>query len=172
MCGGKNYLLPEVYQYLNENIELARDRGVQVHRLYVAPDDSFYEREWEVIEAHLEWAEKLRPFFKVGVLMGKPDCAELLELELPHKFGLVLTKHKGLWEARIHYGLNDREQGGWKFHQEAIVLKLRKLFEDISQKAERIGIPTTVREAMSQEMERLSGRRERRLWRYGQDRPI
>ena len=168
ICGGKNYSLSEVYSYLNENIQLARDRGVLVHRLYVAPEEVFLPDEWEVVEAHLTWAENL-PMFKVGVLWGKENCKKLLELKLPHKFGMVLTRHRGHWKSRIHYGLDDKQQGGWEFRNEAIILKQRKLFEDLSQLAARIGIPLSVRKIMNRKIKKL---KEPRLWRYGEERPI
>jgi predicted nucleotide-binding protein len=171
ICGGKNYSLTQVYKYLNENIRLAIEKKVAVHRLYVAPFDDFIDREWEVIDAHVEWANKV-PNFKVGVLIGESECAKLLELKLPHRFGMVLTKHKGLWKSRIHYGLDQNQQGGWEFRQEAIILKQIRLFEDLAQLAERIGIPQSLQQRMDREIEKLGSQTEARLWRYGQERPL
>lgn len=170
ICGGKNYDLTEVYQYLNENVELAR-RSVRVYRLYVAPAGEFSDREWEVIDAHLAWADKL-PSFKVGVLVGESDCAKLLELNLPHRFGMVLTRHSGLWKSRIHYGLDDGKQGGWEFRQEAIILKQRQFFDELALKAKQVGVSSTIRNAMNKALDRLGDQKEKRLWRFGQDRPV
>ncbi len=171
ICGGKNYSLSQVYKYLNENVQLAKDKGVLVHRLYVAPDGDFIDREWEVVKAHVTWAENVSNF-KVGVLIGESDCEKLLELNLPHKFGMVLTKHKGLWKSRIHYGLDSGQQGGWEFRQEAIILKQIRLFEDLAQEAERLGITRSVRQKMDQQVAKLGDQEEKRLWRYGQERPL
>lgn len=170
ICGGKNYSLTQVYKYLNENVLLAKDKGVLVHRLYVAPYDDFIDREWEVIEAHVTWAENV-PNFNVGVLIGESDCSKILELDLPHRFGMVLTKHKELWKSRIHYGLDSGKQGGWEFSQEAIILKQIRLFENLAQHAKRIGIPLSLRQRMQIEVEKLGNQKEARLWRYGQERP-
>jgi hypothetical protein len=170
ICGGKNYCLSGVYQYLNENIQLAH-RDVLVHRLYVAPDGKFSDPEWEVIDAHLTWADNL-PSFRVGVLVGESDCAKLRELNLPHRFGMVLTRHGGLWKSRIHYGLDNERQGGWEFRQEAIILKQRQIFDDLALKAKQVGVSSGIRVAMHEALDRLSNQQEKRLWRYGQDRPI
>jgi hypothetical protein len=181
ICGEKNYDLDVVYRYLNENIALARS-GVSVHRLYVAPEGKFKDREWDVIDSHLKWAKwakkrgKLKKggSFKVGVLVGKDACAELLELNLPQQFGMVLTRLNDSWKAHIHYpDYPDKDsQVGWVFEDEVIVLKLRTLFEDISRRAERIGITTDVQEAMRRELSKPGFVREKRLWQQGQRRPV
>ena len=168
ICGGKNYELPEVYEYLNKNVELAQAREVQVRRLYVAPDGTFDDCEWEVVDAHLTWAKELDSF-NVGVLVGPGECKQLLELNLPLRFGLVLTRHRGLWESRIHYGLDDGQQGGWNFKQEAIILKLRKLFEDLYQRAVGIEISPEVQSVKAQVLARIKP--DSRLWRLGEPCP-
>ena len=165
MC--KNF----IHKILNENVYLATQKNVSVHRLYVAPHDDFIDREWEVIEAHLTWAEKI-PNFNVGVLIGEADCEKLLELELPRRFGMVLTNHKGLWKSRIHYGLDKGKQGGWEFREEAIILKQRKIFEDLAQHATRIGIPPSLCERIQREIGKLGNQKESWLWRFGQERPL
>lgn len=171
ICGGKNYELSQVYEYLNENVRLAKDKEVLVQRLYVAPDGDFIDREWEVIDAHVTWSKNIQNF-KVGVLIGESDCAKLLELDLPHRFGMVLTKHQGRWKSRLHYGLDRGQQGGWEFRQEGIILKQIKLFEDLAQQSERIGIPPYLWQKIHGEVEKLGDRKEQRLWRHGQERPL
>lgn len=146
ICGKKNYKLPEVCDYLNKNIALA-ENGVFVHRLYVAPFGKFDVEELEVIETHLEWAGKLGDKFQVGVLIGEKDCKKLLELKLPHRFGMVLTRHGDEpWRAHIHFPDPDdgNNQVGWLFGQEVIVLVLRMLFEDTARRAKRRGVPDAV----------------------------
>ncbi len=172
ICGAKNYELKDVCRYMNENIELARSGGY-VHRLYVAPNGEFDDEELEVIETHLAWAEELGDNFKVGVLVGKEDCERLLELKLPDRFGLVLTRHGAQpWKAHVHYPdpQDKKRQVGWLFDEEAIVLKLRMLFEDIAWKAQRDGVPAAVNDAIKDRLYRSGYMRKELLWRCTDER--
>jgi hypothetical protein len=172
ICGAKNYELPEVCEYLNENIALA-ERGVSVHRLYVAPHGQFEDRELEVIETHLEWAEKLGDKFKVGVLVGKGDCKRLLEMELPQRFGMVLTRRRDEWRAHIHFpDPQDKEkQVGWLFGEEVVVLILRMLFEDTARRARRRGVPDSVTNDIREKLNEPGYVRKESLWRQGKPKP-
>jgi hypothetical protein len=176
ICGAKNYELKDVCRYMNENIDLAR-RGVSVRRLYVAPEGTFEARELEVIETHLEWAGELGDDFKVGVLVGKDDCKKLLEMKLPHRFGMVLTRRgDSSWKAHIHYPDPEdaNKQVGWLFGEEAIVLKLRMLFEDIAWKADRERervLPAVLRD-IKEKLHKPGYVRQQWLWRSGETRPV
>lgn len=133
ICGDKNWKLREVYEYLNENIALAKE-GVRVHRLYLAPEvgDPF---EWGVILSHLKWAAQLKNSFKVEVLPDNCACDVLGDIKLSPGFGMVITKQRGARTVRIHSGLPDGKQGGWELQQDYIVAEYEKIFEEVSRKA-------------------------------------